>query len=113
MSKCMVNNWHLLRYLSDENSNTKLVTIILKHSDKELLNSLTEIFFNLANGVPVLEKKTYNKLKVLFGKLADRNVSAKTKKAILVRTRKYWLQPVKRALDTFASLCQDGPDLPR
>lgn len=107
----MVNNWHLLRYLTDEHSNIKLVTIVLKHSDKELLNSLTEIFFNLANGVPPLEKKTYNKLKVLFGKLADRNVAARTKKAILLRTRKYWLQPVKQALDTFASLCQNGRDL--
>lgn len=107
MSKCLINNWHLLHYLTDKAADKKLIRAILKNADKELLNSLSEVFFNLASGVPPLEPKLYNKLKVLFSKLADKSITNSAKKSLLIRTRKFWADPVRRAVDSLKNLC-DG-----
>lgn len=105
MSKCLTRNWHLLHYLTDKDSSTKLVGIIIKNSDSELINAFTEVFFNLFNGVPPLDPKIYNKSKQLFNKLGRKSGSLRTRKHLLIRTRKDWRDPVKRALETLKDLC--------
>lgn len=103
MSQCLFKSYHLLRYLSDSKANIKLVTVILKNADKDLLDSFSELFTNLANGVvPGIEKKQIEKY---FKKLTSRTYSRTSKIKLLLKLRRVWLKPVSEALDILKSIC--------
>lgn len=107
MSKCLIKSFHLLQYLADAEASDKLITIIIKHLDKDSLNALTEVFYNILNGIPSLEKKQFRKLEPLLRKISAKTTGTAAKKRLLLKSRRYWVEPVAKALETLKSLC-DG-----
>lgn len=103
MSRCLIKSYYLLRYLADKQSNNKLVTIIIKNADDDLLRSFSELFHNILHNDTVSIKSKHKSKD--FEKLASKTTSNSTKIRLLIKLRSVWIAPINEILDFLHSLC--------
>lgn len=96
MSQCINKSIHLIRYMCCKHANDKLVVAIIKKADKDLIDSFTEIAFNLVRKIVPFNP---GRLKKFYENLASKHFTASWKKRALIRYKKFWKEPIGKALE--------------